>query len=547
MNTILEGAFVGEEDEGYLFELETGDEALVDPGEYEDAPDWEEGDEMPLLVGKPVGKRWNASARKVDKLELWDDLERAAEEGETVEGEIIAENKGGLTVDIGVRAFLPRSHVELYRIDDTADYIGESGEFEVMQFDGDRCNVVVSRRKVLERQRENRREETLEALEEGKTFEGIVRNLKHYGAFVDIGGVDGLLHISNISWRRIDHPGDVLDSGQKVEVVVLDVDREEEKVSLGRKQLLDDPWEQFESEYEEGDVASGEVVNLEDFGAFVELQEGVQGLVHVTELSWVDNASHPGQIVSVGQEVDVEITEIDTDERRIGLSMKQLRPNPWAEIDEQAEVGDVVEGEITSITDFGMFVEVIEDVEGLVHISDISWTEQIQDVSNHYEEGETVEAKVLEIDPEAQRLGLGVKQLSDDPWTKAEEKAEPGEKIDVEVTKLTDFGAFAEVVEGVEGLIHISELSERRIDSPEEVVRPGEELEVLVLDFDRENERIGLSLIKDELESGEANEYVDDEDEGAVSLGDVIGEQLKAAGAEGESADDEDEADGTDS
>ena len=523
-NTFIQGTYSGEDDEGYRFELNNGETAIVDPGEFEGDAPFEEGDELELLVEQEKNGAWTASARKVEKLELWAWMEEARKNQTVVDGDILKENKGGLSVDIGLRAFLPRSHVELHKVDDCAQYVGRSERFTIIKFDKKRCNIVVSRRKVLEQEREERKRETIEEIEEGKVFEGTVRNLKPYGAFVDIGGVDGLLHISNIGWKRIDHPSEVLEPGQRIEVEVLEFEREEERLSLGRKQLLDDPWEEFEASHQEGDVIEGEVVSLADFGAFVEVAPGLEGLVHVTELSWTDRNNHPGEVLSVGDEVEVKIIDIDTDKRRVGLSVKQLRPNPWEELDEGVELGDVIEGEITNITDFGMFVKVMPDIEGLVHVSDLSWTEQISDISNHYEVGEKVEAKVLELDVDAQRLGLGVKQLTEDPWEKAEKIAKPGEKIDVTVTKLTDFGAFAEVVEGVEGLIHISELAERRIDHPREVTRPGDEVEALVLKFDRKGERIGLSLKKDQLEE-EVSEYTEDEDS-STKFGDVFGDKL---------------------
>jgi small subunit ribosomal protein S1 len=525
-NTVVAGTYVERDDEGYVFELEGGDRAVVDPGEFEDEAPWEPGDEMSVLVEQRRNGRWTASVRKVGKLELWEEIEAAAESERVIEGDIIKENKGGLSVDVGVRAFLPRSHVELHRVDDCSKYVGRRESFTILKFDQQRCNIVLSRRKVLEQEREEKRRELVESIEEGETFEGVVRNLQPYGAFVDIGGIDGLLHISNISWERIDHPSEVLQEGDDIEVVVLEFDPDEEELSLGRKQLLDNPWDRFEEDHAEGDVVTGEVVNLADFGAFVEIATGIEGLVHVTEISWVDQTTHPNQVLDPGDTVEVEILEIDSDEERVSLSIKRTEPNPWEEFAETVEVGDVVTGEVQNITDFGMFVEVADDVEGLVHVSDISWTEQIDDVSDHYESGEEIEAKVLEVDVEAQRLGLGLKQLTDDPWSQAEEIAEPGEKIEVEITKLTDFGAFAEVVEGVEGLIHISELADRRIDHPREVVRPGKKLEALVLSFDRGEERISLSLKRDQLEE-EQDEYVEDE-EPEAKLGDVIGEQLKA-------------------
>jgi small subunit ribosomal protein S1 len=538
-NRIVEGTFRGRDDDGYLFELDDHDgdaNAVVDPAEFEGEAPWEPGDQLKLLVEQKRRGRWTASARKVEKLDLWDWLEEVRKSQEFVDGTILKENKGGLSVDIGLRAFLPRSHVELHDAGKLADYVGEESKFTVLKFDKKRCNVVVSRRKVLEVQREEQRQETIDSLEEGQVRTGTVRNIVDFGAFVDVGGIDGLLHISNISWGRVNHPSEVLEEGQEIDVEVLEWKPDDERLSLGRKQLLEDPWEAFAREHQVGDLVEGEVVSLADFGAFVEILPGLEGLVHVTELSWTGRNNHPGQVLDKGDEVEVKIIDIDEEKHRVGLSIKQLEPNPWEEAAEQFDTGDVVTGEITGITDFGMFVRVAPDVEGLVHVSDLSWTEEIEDISEHYEEGQEVEVKVLEIDPEGQRLGLGIKQLSEDPWEEAERIAKPGEKIEVEITKLKEFGAFARVVEGVEGLIHISELSERRIDHPREAVRPGQTEEALVLDFNRKRERISLSLTRDQLEEG-SSEYTEGED-ASTTLGDMFGEQL----ATQEGADEDDDA-----
>ncbi|MFB6375042.1 MAG: 30S ribosomal protein S1, partial [Bradymonadaceae bacterium] len=331
-NTFMEGTYTEQDDRGHVFELANGETAVVDPGEFEGEAPFEEGDKMELLVEQPADGAWSASARKVDKLEMWAGLEEARKNRRVIEGDILKENKGGLSVDIGLRAFLPRSHVELHQVDDCGQYVGRSEEFTIIKFDKKRCNVVVSRRKVLEQEREQKKQETIDAIEEGEVFEGTVRNLKPYGAFVDIGGVDGLLHISNIGWRRIDHPSEELEPGEKLDVVVLEFDPDEERLSLGRKQLLDDPWEEFEASHEEGQIIEGEVVSLADFGAFVEVAPGLEGLVHVTELSWTDRTNHPGEVLDVGDELEVKIIDIDSEQRRVGLSVKQLEPNPWKEL-----------------------------------------------------------------------------------------------------------------------------------------------------------------------------------------------------------------------
>ncbi len=553
-NTTQTGTFIERRDDGYAFELRDlggdGEEdtsmAVIDQGEYEGEADFEEGETVELLVEQfdETRQAWRASARKLEKLEKWEWIKECVQSQKVVEGDILKTNKGGLSVDIGVRAFLPRSQVGLHEVNDLESLVGTSGGFVVIKFDEDRCNVVVSRKKVLEQQRAEQREETIEEIEEGETFEGIVRNIQDYGAFVDIGGVDGLLHISNISWDRLDHPKQALSVGDKIEVQVLEWKPDDDRLSLGRKQLMENPWENIEQKYPEGEEVSGDIVSLADFGAFVELEPGVQGLVHVTEISWTNQISHPGQVLNVGDEVDVKVVSLEPEKERIGLSIKQLVPNPWEELRENYQEGDVISGEIRNITDFGLFVEVTDEIQGLVHVSDISWTEQIQDPADYYEEGDEIEVQILDIDIDKKRVGLGVKQLEDRPWDSALERAEVGEKIEVEVTKLTDFGAFAEVVDGVEGLIHISELTERRIQSPREAVRPGETVEALVLDVDEDRERISLSLKRDELEEAGPSEFTEDED-AAVKLGDVIADQLDAERGE-QAAEEADEDETTD-
>ena len=528
INTLVSATFADDDDDALWFDLGDERRARVERDEFGDELPFEPGDDVPILVEQQQNGAWVGSVTKADKLAIWRWLESIHQSGQIVDGRIIGQNKGGLSVDIGVRAFLPRSQVDLYRVDDFAPYIGQEGSFQVTEFDKKRGNIVVSRRKVLERQRQAERDELVENLAEGQRYEGVVRNLTDYGAFVDIGGIDGLLHATNIGWERVDNPSDVLSPGDKIEVVVLEWNPDEERLGLGRKQLLDDPWKDVEQHFEVDQVVEGRVVSLANFGAFVALKPGLEGLVHVSEISWTRDLSHPGQILDQGQEVEVKILEIDADEQRIGLSIKRLEDNPWDAVAESYPPDTTLTGPITSITDFGLFVEVEEDIEGLVHVSDISWTERVDDPSEHYEVGQEIEVKILDIDTESQRMSLGIKQLEPDPWDEAEQIAVPGEKIDVTITKLTEFGAFAEIVEGVEGLIHISELADKRIDKPAEVVRPGQNVEVLVMDFDDDRRRIGLSMVRDQLPVEEADlaEYSDTQGEATTTLGDLLGDHF---------------------
>ncbi len=530
-NTVVSAPFVDATDDCLVFDLGDERRARIKRDEFGDELPFEPGDDVPILVEDQRGDHWIGSVRKAEKLAIWRWLESVNQSGEPVDGMITAENKGGLSVDMGVRAFLPRSHVDLHRVDDCAPYLGVSGKFEVIEFDKKRGNIVVSRRKILEEQRRAERKEMVSNLEAGQKHQGVVRNLTKYGAFVDIGGIDGLLHVTNMTWGRVDHPSEVVSAGDQIEVVVLDWDPDKERLGLGRKQLLDDPWEGLADRYEVDQVVTGKVVSLADFGAFVELEPGLEGLIHVTELSWTRRVNHPGQLLNRNQEVEVKVISIDADERRIGLSIKKLEENPWVVVAEDYPPETRLKGPIKNITDFGLFVEVEDGVEGLVHVSDISWTKTINDPSEHFEVGDEVEVVVLDIDVESQRMNLGIKQLEDDPWDKAAEVAVPGDKVEATITKLTDFGAFAEIVEGVEGLIHISELSDRRVNKAAEVVRPGQSVTALVMNFDPKKRRIGLSLTKDELPVAESDlrEYSDDDADSSATLGDLLGDSLSSA------------------
>lgn len=523
-NSFRTAKFVERKENGWLFDVE-GVEALVPDDDLTTEPEFEKGQQVELLMERPYGHSWAASISKVEKLQLWDELARMADRKAAVEGMIVGANRGGLSVDVGVRAFVPMSQIDIHRVNDTTPYIGRTEKFRVIEFDTKRCNVVLSRRALLEEVREEEREDLIGELAPGQEYDGVVRNVVDYGAFVDIGGVEGLLHSSNMSWGRVDHPSELFRPGDSVRVVVLDWKPEKERLSLGRKQLLSDPWEDIAENYTEGDVVEGKVVSLADFGAFVEVQPGLEGLVHVTELSWVQRINHPREVLDLQQTINVKVIGVDEENRRLSLSVKKLEMNPWQRVAEDVAIGSTIEGTIKNVVEFGLFVEIIPGVEGLVHVSDISWTEKIDDPSEHYQVGQSVEAKVLEIDVEAGRASLGIKQLSRDPWENASQIAKVGEKVEVTITRLADFGAFAEIVDGIEGLIHISELADKRIDRPSEVVKPGQTHTALVMSFDRSNERISLSLKRDELDSGDkVSEY---QDEGsATALGDVLRDRL---------------------
>lgn len=433
------------------------------------------------------------SRERAEMLRAWDRISDAYENDEIVEGLIMARVKGGLSVDIGVKAFLPGSQVDLRPVRNLDKLINNKFNFKIIKFNKKRGNIVLSRRVLLEQDREKLRTETLENLREEAILKGIVKNITDYGAFVDLGGIDGLLHITDMSWGRINHPSQLFEVGQEVEVKVLNYDEGRQRVSLGFKQLQEDPWDKASKMYTEGVKTRGTVVSLTDYGAFVELEDGIEGLIHISEMSWSKRIRHPSKVVSIGDEVDVVVLAIDLEARRISLGMKQMEPNPWEIVSEKYRVGDVIRGKIRNITDFGIFVGIEEGIDGLIHISDISWTERIKHPGDIYKKGDEVEAKILQINTEGEKFSLGIKQLSEDPWAIAARDFVSGSKGKGTVTKITDFGAFVQLADGVEGMIHISELDIQTVEKPGDVIKEGEEIEFLVLSSDAEERRFSLS------------------------------------------------------
>jgi len=464
------------------------------------------------------------SKEKADKLRVWDEISAACEKDELVEGTIVARVKGGLSVDIGVKAFLPGSQVDLRPVRNLDKLIGQKFKFKVIKFNKRRGNIVLSRRVLLEKERESLKAETLKKLKPGVILPGIVKNITEYGAFLDLGGIDGLLHITDMSWGRVTHPSQVFNVGDEMKVMVLKFDPETERVSLGLKQITEDPWTHAEEKFPVGTRVKGKVVSLTDYGAFIELMEGVEGLIHVSEMSWTKRVKHPSKLVSVGDEVEALVLDIDATNKRISLGMKQIEPNPWTLLEERYPVGSVIRGRVRNITDFGLFIGIEDGIDGLVHISDISWTKRVKHPGDVYKKGDEVEAMVLHIDPENERFSLGIKQLGDDPWTRIPDRYAPGTRLRGKVIKVAEFGAFVEIEEGIEGLIHISELSQDRVEDPHQVVKEGDEVEVMVLDVDPEERRIALSIKSLQLSKGEEDyqAYLRKQGDGKVSLGEAL-------------------------
>jgi small subunit ribosomal protein S1 len=434
------------------------------------------------------------SKEKADKIRVWDVITQAFDKGTPVEGRVVEVVKGGLAVDVGVKAFLPGSQVDLRPVKNLASLVGQPIRAKVIKLNRRRGNVVLSRRAVLEEEREQKKKRTLEVLHEGMVLTGTVKNITDYGAFIDLGGIDGLLHVTDMSWGRVGHPSEIFQVGDQVEVVVLHFDRETGRVSLGYKQKSNDPWETVEKKYPPDTKARGRVMSLTNYGAFVELEPGVEGLVHVSEMSWTRRVRHPSKLVAVGDEVDVVVLDVNRAAKRISLGMKQVEPDPWQTIEDRYKVGQHVLGRVRNLTDFGAFIELEPGVDGLLHISDMSWTRSVAHPSEVIKKGQDLETVILNIDLEQKRISLGIKQLQPDPWATVAERYPMGSRVTGRVVRLTDFGAFVELEPGVDGLLHISQMSHRPVGQPDELVNVGDELTLLVIRVDPHERRIGLSL-----------------------------------------------------
>jgi small subunit ribosomal protein S1 len=478
------------------------------------------------------------SKEKADKMKVWEDLEVAHNEETQVQGKVISRIKGGMIVDIGVKAFLPGSQIDLTPVRDLDGLVGKTFNFKIIKINHRRGNVVVSRRALLEETRDKRRQTTLSTLSEGQLIEGTVKNITDYGAFLDLGGIDGLLHITDISWGRVGHPSDMFSIGDRVEVLVLKYDRETGRISLGVKQKSADPWTKVEEKYPERSRVKGKVVSLTDYGAFVELEPGVEGLVHVSEMSWTHEVRHPSKVVSVGDEIEAQVLHVDQHSRKISLGMKQTAPNPWDIIEEKYPEGTQIEGKVKSVTDFGAFVGLDEGVDGLIHISDMSWIKHIKHPSELFKKGQSVNAVILKIDKDKERLSLGYKQLIPDPWvSEIPQRYHVGENATGHVSKAADFGVFVELEGGVEGLIHVSEIGPEMQENLEEKFAIGQEIVAKIVKVDCEDRKIALSLwehLKD-LEQNEVAQFNSSQGTVDQSLGRVAQTSEQGEGDESES------------
>ena len=455
-----------------------------------------EGEEVEVYLERLESSLGNLvlSKDKAEILQAWDKISDACEEGNAVKGTVICKVKGGLSVDIGVKAFLPGSQVDIRPTRNLDKFIGQTMNFKVITFNKKRGNIVLSRRTILQEERDKLRKETLDQIKEGMVVKGLVKNITDYGAFLDLGGIDGLLHITDMSWGRVKHPNNILTVGDEIEVKILKFDEAKERVSLGLKQVQPNPWELAKEHYFPGTKVKGEAVSIKDYGIFLELDDGIEGLIHVSEISWSNRPKHPSTYVTIGEELTVQVLEVDVENKRISLGLKQLQPNPWDTIIEKYKIDQKVKGTVRSVVDFGVFVDVQEEIDALIHVSDISWTKKNINPHQDFEDGQEIEAMVISLDKENQKFCLGIKQLEEDPWKNIENRFPSGAIVEAEVVRVTDFGAFVELETGIEGLIHISELSDERVDKLSNVINRGDRVKTMVISVDKEAKKIALSI-----------------------------------------------------
>jgi small subunit ribosomal protein S1 len=494
---ILKGKVVGKAGDDAVIDVGLKSEGLIHKSEFDEWDTLEYGTEIEVILEDLEDENGivKLSKRKADRIRNWERVLETYKEGDIVEGKGIRRIKGGILVDIGVPAFLPASQIDVRRPSDVNQFMGKTIRAEILKIDEPRRNIVISRRTLIENERDEAKQKLLNTISEGDIIKGTVTNVAEFGAFIDLGGIDGLLHVTDMSWGRIKHPSDMCKTGDDIEVKVLKVDFDTEKIALGLKQKDSSPWDDIEERFPVQTKVTGKVVNLVSYGAFIHLEDGVEGLVHVSEMSWRKRINHPSEIVNAGDEIEVIVLDIDKTKHEISLGMKQVESNPWELVAEKYPVGTIVSGAVRNLTNYGAFVEIEPGIDGLLHVSDISWTEKIAHPNEKYKKGDEVECIVLEIDQEKQRISLGIKQMHEDPWQNAIPDAyKPGMVVHGKVTKITNFGVFVELEEGLEGLLHISELSDKKVDNPQEVVKPGEEVNVKILRVDLEDRKIGLSL-----------------------------------------------------
>ncbi len=528
------GTIIGSVDDFFLVDVGDKAESYIAKSEFrlEETTQIQIGDTFEVFVERRKEEGGLLLSReKAIAIKVWEDIAKIQEDDQTIEGKIESRVKGGMSVDIGVPAFLPYSQIDLRPVKDLDALIGQSFEFKILKFNRKRNNVVISRRAILEEERNKLREKMRSLLQEGQIIKGAITNITDYGLFIDMGGMDGLCHITDLSWGRVSHPAKLYKVGQELEVKVLKYDREHDRVSLGIKQLREDPWETVTDRYPVGQTTKGKVVSITDYGVFVELEEGVEGLIHVSEMTWSKKPRHPSKMVSVGDEVEIMVLNIEPETKRISLGMKQLQPNPWDLVTETYPVGSIIEGKIKNITDFGVFIGIEEGIDGLIHVSDLSWTERIKHPSEKYTKGETIQAVVLKIDKENERFSLGIKQLTPDPWQAAYNNYPSGTVVEGVITNVTDFGVFVKLEEGIEGLVHVSEISKDKVKTPVGMYKVGDSLKAIVINVSAKDRKIALSIktLEGDGEGDAVEKMKKVEDNSADNSPSTFGDLLKAA------------------
>ena len=547
---VIKGTVVGIVDDHVLVDIGDKAESYIPLSEFRT-----EGEEKEIKIGDAfevfVEKRkeeggLQLSREKAIGIKVWEEIAKIQADDGTIDGKIESRVKGGMSVDIGVPAFLPYSQIDLRPVKDLDALIGQSFPFKILKFNRKRNNVVISRRAILEKEREKMRADMRTSLEEGMVVKGTVTNITDYGLFIDLGGMDGLCHITDLSWGRVSHPAKLYKVGDDIDVKILKYDQESDRVSLGIKQLRPDPWATVTERYPIGSKTVGKVVSITDYGVFVELEEGVEGLIHISEMTWSKKPRHPSKLVTVGDEVEIMVLNIETESKRISLGMKQLHPNPWDLVSENYPVGSIIEGKIKNITDFGIFIGIEEGIDGLIHVSDLSWTERIKHPTEKYAKSDTIQAVVLKIDRENERFSLGIKQLEPDPWQAALNNYPGGAIVEGKITNVTDFGIFVQLEEGVEGLVHVSEISKEKITTPVGMYNVGDSLKVKVINVSSKDRKIGLSVKAMDEDSGEdtLKDYKKKQAAGPATIGDLLKEEMESKGtsSKAEAAPEEEEA-----
>lgn len=531
--TILKGKIISQIGNDVIVEVGLKSEGVIESSEFDSAEDIEFGKEIEVLLEDTDSEDGLVvlSKRKADRIRGWENIIETKKEGDVVSGRVIRRIKGGLLVDIGVPVFLPASQVDIRKPGDISRFIGREVECKILKIDIEGHNIVVSRRKLIEEQRQSSKEQLLADIELGQIRTGVVKNIADFGVFVDLGGLDGLLHISDLSWGRISHPSEVVDLDQEIECVVIGVDKNSEKISLGLKQKTESPWENVEERYPIGDKVKGKVVNVMNYGVFIRLEDGIEGLVHISEMSWTKRLNHPNEVLNLGDEIEVVVLNVNKEKQEISLGLKQTETNPWAIASQKYPPGTIVNARVHSFTNFGAFLEIEDGIDGMVHISDLSWTRKYNHPSEALTKDEMVKCVVLDVDETKQRISLGIKQLAEDPWLHAiPDRYIPGQIIKGKVTKLTNFGAFVELESELEGLLHISELADHKIDNPQDIVKGGEEVEVKILKVDIEARKIGLSLRRAqwaaEEHEGDAEQKAEPQRKTPVAVQTVLSDEL---------------------